>query len=341
MLSGGLDSAVLAFLLRPSVLLTVRYAGQDRYDEFSSAQKVAKAIGAELIVVEPTSSDFRHHAADIVEAIDYPLGNASLLSEYMLYSRAAELGIRVVHGGIGPDELLLGYIRHLLALDGPEAVSLAGLSSYRPLQAHFERAAVRRASAADRYYRLILRGPDLTGNTRRLVHQCFARARDLGQAVSLVDLHTAFPSLLLTSDKLASAFGLERRSPFLAHEWAEFCFSLPIDLKRDGGTTKVFLREFARDLGVPKEVWSGLDKRGFGSPVPEWLNTSLAEWCEGHLRLLQEEHTPELAQLVGRKALGSLSRFDRSRFHGLLISMWRQRQTGLPTPEAVANLTVS
>jgi asparagine synthase (glutamine-hydrolysing) len=342
MLSGGLDSAVLAFLLRPSVLLTVRYAGQDRYDEFGLAQKVAKAVGSELVVVEPTAEDFRAHAESIVHFLDYPMGNASLLSEYMLYARAAELGVRVVHGGIGPDELLLGYVRHSLALDGPAAVSAPGLSSYLPLQKRFEKAATRRASAADRYYRLILRGPDQTANTRRLVHQCFARSRDLGQAVSLVDLHTAFPPLLLTSDKLASAFGIERRSPFLAHEWAEFCFDLPIGLKRDGAYTKRLLRDFARGLGVPAKIWGQVDKRGFGSPVPQWLSSSLSEWCDGHLRFLQEESAPELARLVGRQARGSLSKFDRSRFHGLMMSLWWQRNGGpSPLPSMVDSVTSS
>ena len=328
MLSGGIDSAILAFMLRPPVLLTVRYAGQERYDEFALARKVADALKSELIVVEPTEEAFQSQAETMVDSLDYPVGNASLFSEHMLYAKAAELGIRVVYGGVGPDELLLGYVRHLLALDGPEAVSQPDLSSYQPLQARFQQGAARRASAADRYYRLILRGPDLTANTRRLVHQCFAHSRDLGQAVSLVDLYTSFPPLLLSSDKLASAFGIERRSPYLAHEWAEFCFRLPIDLKRDGLYTKRLLRDLGRDFGIPQEIWTQVDKRGFGSPVAEWLGSSLASWCDDNLRHLQENGAPNLARLIGRQAVRSNSKYDRSRFHGLLISLWWQRGGG-------------
>lgn len=330
MLSGGLDSAVLAFLLRPPVLLTVRYPGQPRYDEYHLAQLVADKIGSELICLEPNEKDFRQQAEKIVEDLDYPMGNASLFSERLLYQQAAELGVRVVHGGIGPDELLLGYARHSLALDGPQALARTELSSYQPLQEKFRRAAHRQASAADRYYRLILRGPDATSSTRRLVYQHFARARDLGQAVSLVDMETSFPSLLLSSDKLASSFGIERRSPYLAHEWAEFCFWLPLELKRQGSDTKMLLRDLAREIGVPRDIWGQVDKRGFGSPVPEWLGTSLADWCETHVRRLLKPGAPPLAQLIGLQAARASSPYDRSRLHALLISLWWQRHDRIP-----------
>jgi len=337
MLSGGLDSAVLAFLLRPSVLLTVRYPGTSRYDESDLAWQVARSIGSDLVCIEPTESDFRDHVMQIVEDLDYPMGNASLFSERMLYRRAAEMGIRVVHGGIGPDEFLLGYVRHALALDGPSAITSPALSSYADLRKKFEVAATRRASAADRYYRLILRGPDPTSVTRLLVHQCFARARDLGQAVSLVDMATAFPPLLISSDKLASSHGIERRSPYLAHDWAELCFWLPLELKKQGSYTKRLLRDFARELGVPRDIWSQVDKRGFASPVPDWLRTTLASWCDEQLTYLYQQDAPWFAHLIGGQATSPSSRFDRSRFHALLISIWwqRQRETLPPAPASL------
>ncbi|MGA5824160.1 asparagine synthetase B family protein [Kitasatospora sp. NPDC094028] len=133
LLSGGLDSSVLAYLMRPQVCLTVRYPGQDRLDESATAAVVARDVGAELVVIEPTAADFTRTLPQIMHALDYPMGNASTFSEHMAYRAVAERGIRVVVGGLGPDEFLMGYVRHALVLFGPEAVLGAGLEAYRPL----------------------------------------------------------------------------------------------------------------------------------------------------------------------------------------------------------------
>ncbi|MFI6816157.1 asparagine synthase (glutamine-hydrolyzing) [Nonomuraea sp. NPDC050328] len=324
LLSGGLDSAVLAMLLRPQVLLTARYPGAPRYDEYDLAKKVADAIGAELVVVEPQVSDFQNRAAEIVEDLDYPVGNASLLSEHLLYRAAARLGLRVVHGGIGPDEFLLGYVRNSIALDGPSITDASDLRSYEPLGQKF-REEDKGTSPADRYYRMCLRGPDLTAKTRNLVYECFDRGADLGQAISLVELSVSMPAMLLTSDKLASAYGIERRSPYLAHEWAELCFQLPLEYKRRSGYSKRVLRDFARDIGVPQEIWANVDKRGFASPVPGWLATTLDGWYHASVSPLEDAGTPALAQRIKRLGAASVGHLGRSRLQALLISMWWQR----------------
>ncbi|MBR7831772.1 asparagine synthase (glutamine-hydrolyzing) [Actinospica durhamensis] len=328
MASGGLDSAVLAYLLRPSVMLTARYPGYQRYDEFDLAKQVADEIGAELIAVEPTPEDFRRHAADIVETLDYPLGNASLLSERMLCAAAAERGVKVVYGGTGPDELLLGYVRNLLALDGGRAVDDPNLDTYGPLKEKFLGSVGPSSSAADRYYRLILRGPDTTGRTRQYVHGCFDRTPDLGQAISLVEIGVALPSMLLASDKLASAYGLERRSPYLAHEWAQLCYALPLAHKRAGLQSKRPLRDFARELGVPAAIWSRVDKRGFASPVPSWLSGSLAPWYEEQLRVLRRPDAPRTASMIADLGARRAGQYDRSRLHALQVALWWSRETG-------------
>ncbi|MFJ3439535.1 asparagine synthase-related protein [Streptomyces cyaneofuscatus] len=116
LLSGGLDSAVLAYLMRPPVCVTVRYRGQDRLDESSTAEVIAPYIGAELIVVEPDHVDFTTVLPHMMRALDYPMGNASTFSEHMAYRKISDLGLRVVVGGLGPDEFLMGYVRQALVL---------------------------------------------------------------------------------------------------------------------------------------------------------------------------------------------------------------------------------
>ena len=86
--------------------------------------------------------------------------------------------------------------------------------------------------------------------------------------------------------------------------------------------------DLARDIGVPRDVWSQVDKRGFGSPVPEWLTTSLAHWCDEQLMYLRTGNAPRLAAIIGGHALSPSSPFDRSRFQAVLISLWWRRNVG-------------
>lgn len=319
MLSGGLDSAVLAATMRPDVLITVRYAGEDHLDETAGARLVADSLGIPLVVISPTPVDFRRRAPDIVHALDHPVGNASLLSEFMLYEKAAELGIRIVVGGTGPDELLLGYVRHAILLDGPRGDGAAALAAYAPLREKFRRSAMPRTSAAERYYRLILRGPDRDGSVRRLVHETFASAPDVAWALSVTDLLTAFPPLVLASDKLSAHFGLERRSPYLDHLFAERCLALPLAHKRTRERgLKAVLREVAADAGVPQVIRDAVDKKGFASPVPSWLDGELRSWSDPWTTYLLavEPHAP-------RGIARSAGRFDRTRMMAVLLGMWR------------------
>ncbi|MEY9839556.1 asparagine synthetase B [Streptacidiphilus sp. EB103A] len=321
LLSGGLDSAMLAYVMRPQVCVTVRYPGQDRLDESAVAALVAKDIGAELVVVEPTAADFRAELPAIMSALDYPMGNASTFSEHMAYKKVAELGLRVVVGGLGPDELLMGYVRHALVLFGPEAVLAAGLESYRPLAAKLIRAAGRPLDPVEAITRLILRGPDTDGQVRCLVAGALARAGgDLARGLTLADLATSWRPLVLTSDKLAAAFGLERRSPYLAREIVELAYRLPTAHKiTDPAAGKRILRDTARTLGLPPEVWAARDKLGFASPVPAWLGGEFKDWADQQItRALTARPDPVRPLLQAGLAQGG--RFDRSRMLAVMAA---------------------
>ncbi|CAM5552211.1 asparagine synthetase B family protein [Streptomyces chartreusis] len=328
LLSGGLDSSVLAYLMRPPVCVTVRYPGQDRLDESRIAARIASDIGAELIVVEPDHIDFTRVLPHMMGALDYPMGNASTFSEYMAYRRIAGLGLRVVVGGLGPDEFLMGYIRHALVLFGADAVLAAGLDAYRPLAAKLMHAAGKDLTEAEAACRLVLRGPDPDSRIRSLVADAIREAGgDLARGLTLADLATAWRPLVMTSDKLASAYALERRSPYLARDLVELSYRLPADHKiSHPAAGKRILREAARTLGLPREVWGSRDKLGFASPVPAWLNGALAGWADAQIHTALAEAPASLRPLLegGLKAGG---RFDRTRMQALMAAAWFHDQT--------------
>ncbi|MGI3202231.1 asparagine synthase-related protein [Streptomyces sp. GLT-R25] len=284
LLSGGLDSSALAYLLRPPVCVTVRYPGQDRLDESQIAATIARDIGAELVVVEPDPIDFTKVLPHMMSALDYPMGNASTFSEYMAYQKIADLGLKVAVGGFGPDELLMGYVRHSLVLFGPDAVLAAGMDAYRPLAAKLLHAADEDLDPAQAITRLVVRGPDPDGRIRDLIAAAMGKAGgDLARGLTLADLATAWRPLVMTSDKLASAYALERRSPFLARELVELSYRLPPEHKIcHPAEGKRILRDAAKALGLPREVWDSRDKLGFASPVPAWLNSQLSAWADAH-----------------------------------------------------------
>ncbi|MBW8487303.1 asparagine synthetase B family protein [Actinomadura parmotrematis] len=342
LLSGGLDSATLAHLMRPPVCITVRYPGQDRLDESALARQTADRIGAELLVVEPTPEDLQQTLPQIAAALDYPMGNAAVFSEYMAYQTAAARGLRVVAGGLGPDELLMGYVRHALALHGPEAVLQAGLVSYRPLA---ERLVDTWSplESLETITRLITRGPDPDQRVRALVAAALVRAHgDVARALTLVELATAWRPLVETSDKLASALALERRSPYLATALVEFAYALPTDFKTRGPAYgKRVLRDAALRLGVPPSVCANPDKLGFASPVPQWLNGPLATWTDQHLTKARSQAPAALHPLLNA-GLVRRSRFDRTRMQALITAAWVLNSPAVaPIAEGTAGATAA
>jgi asparagine synthase (glutamine-hydrolysing) len=328
MLSGGLDSATLAFLMKPDYLITVRYRGAEHLDEFAKAEAVARKLDIELVCIEPGPDDFAKRAESLVYHLDYPVGNASLFSEFMLYEEVARRGTRVVIGGIGPDELLLGYFRHFLMLAASDTFNEGTAGSYGPMVEKFQRITRQHLPVSEQYARLIHRNSDMTLPHSETVREIFSRTLDVGQALTLTDLAISFPPLVLASDKLASAFGIERRSPYLARELAEFSYSLPVSLKHEPPDhSKLLLREVARRIGVPAEISDCTEKKGFASPLPSWLTGPLAKWCDDKLTLAAtDERAPHLVRAAAAKALRApASPFDRMRMQALLFALWWKR----------------
>lgn len=85
------------------------------------------------------------------------------------------------------------------------------------------------------------------------------------------EFHGNMRELLRMGDRMASAWGIENRCPFLDRRIIEFAMALPTECKIDGLTTKVVLRELIKRR---KPEYQFEEKKGLYCSVNKWLNAN-------------------------------------------------------------------
>lgn len=288
-LSGGLDSALIACIAKPSVVFTSYYDYPGKFDEREPARRVAEHIGAEQVFVTLRPEEAPALLETIAYHIDQPIA-ASLVSSFIL-ARAARARVKVLLNGQGADELFGGYIRYVL-LHHEAALG------QDPLFVQYATVARRLwhpsmfGDPALRYLQMNQRVPPQTSRPLEVMRRCFAQHRDLVTQMGFTDMTITLPDLITMDDRGCAHVGLESRSPFLDHRIVELAFRLPGRMKiRGPGVTKWILREVAREF-LPPELVDRRDKMGMVSPLALWLRRELREWAEG------------LVEALGRRKLG-------------------------------------
>ncbi|MFE9399972.1 asparagine synthase-related protein [Streptomyces flavidovirens] len=102
---------------------------------------------------------------------------------------------------------------------------------------------------------------------------------------------------------------------------------MPVEHKiTDPAEGKRLLRDAAKALGLPRDVWGSRDKLGFPSPVPTWLNGPLAAWADDQIRTALTD-APVAWRPLLQGGLKRGGRFDRSRTQALMAAAWFSHQT--------------
>jgi asparagine synthase (glutamine-hydrolysing) len=123
------------------------------------------------------------------------------------------------------------------------------------------------------------------------------------------------PALLRYEDRLSMAFSLESRVPFLDHRLVELAFALPDAVKRSAGWSKYGLRR-ALDGLLPRDVVWRRDKKGFPTPVGNWLRD---ERGSAALDLLRAPHRRSRSLL----SQSAIDRFIHEHIHGSADRSWQ------------------
>lgn len=268
LVSGGVDSAIVAAISKPEFIYTTTYDQYgDDYSELHYAEMVAKHIRKKLHVVRPTPEHFIRYREKIAYHLDLP----GTWTSFNMFCVLEELSkdSKVFLTGEGIDEIFGGYHRYHLLNHDQQIYKLDAMTQYSYLIEKYY------GNPIDRYMRLINRSDDIYNerNNRYLrdkVASYFDRSKSVIHGMGLTDFYTSLQIILHMSDRMSMAYSIENRAPFVDHRLLEFGFGLPDKYKIRNGITKYIIKEIARKF-VPAEIADRKDKKGFMAPVNEWF----------------------------------------------------------------------
>lgn len=133
-LSGGIDSSLLAALLKPKFVITTVVPGEDeRFNELKYAKMVAEHLGIEHIVVEAKDDEFEEDMKIAVKAIGRPIPHFNIFTLFQMYKKLNEMGVKEIVLGDAPDETMCGYARDLIINYLYKVYDFEAFKSYKPM----------------------------------------------------------------------------------------------------------------------------------------------------------------------------------------------------------------
>jgi asparagine synthase (glutamine-hydrolysing) len=293
-LSGGLDSSVIAHLIRrlhTGQLHTFSLRFSDpAFDETPQQHRMANILGTDHHEIVCDSEAIRNALAEVVWHCETPLTRLGPVPMYLLSGLVRKTGIKVVMTGEGADEFLCGY--HIFRENAARRFWARGPNSaWRPsllanLHPYITGGNQRNAmwmqffrknlgATDDPFYSHAVRWENSVWTTR-LLSAAMRERMDLPHTRATLDdalppdwknssplakaqaieITTFMSSYLLSSqgDRVALGHGVEARFPFLDSEVIDCCNRMPRRAKLAGMQDKVALRRLASRF-LPEDVW--------------------------------------------------------------------------------------
>jgi asparagine synthase (glutamine-hydrolysing) len=299
-LSGGLDSSAVVGLASQYVTsvktFTIYFEDGPAYDEREHARTVVARFGAEASERCVRPDDLVDELRRIVWHLDEPSLALGVYPQWHVMALARDAGVKVVLDGQGGDEIFAGYTnyapQHLYGLLGAEPTRFPG----ETLALGFNQGWPTARAAATSALAMRFKAPTvpnagdkpdaalLVPELRQLADvshdewRLWPRVFDgwLTNVLYWELTRTRLPALLRYEDRLSMAFSIESRVPFLDHRLVELAFALPDQVKRSAGWSKYGLRR-ALDGLLPRSIVWRRDKKGFPTPVGNWLRDGRGE----------------------------------------------------------------
>ena len=304
-LSGGLDSSIIAYIIRNHTgvrLDTFSIAFNDPdYDESLFQRRMAEYLGTDHHVLQVGQNEIGKAFPEVIWHTEVPVMRTSPAPMWMLSRMVREHRYKVVLTGEGADEFLGGYdlfkeaaVRRFWARQPqskwrplllrrlyPDIVGL-GKASESCLTAFFGEGL---SDTGSPFYSHAVRWRN-NGRTRRFLSDrvMSASMADRGHGVTgqlplrfdrwhpmaraqYLETRIFLSQYLLCSqgDRVAMANSVEGRFPFLDYRMVEFANRLPTGMKLRGLTEKYLLKKLGRQW-LPPSIWQR-PKRPYRAPI--------------------------------------------------------------------------
>lgn len=204
--------------------------------------------------------------------LDFPVGSMSSFPLWKLAEEASKK-VKVVLSGEGADEIFGGYVRYL-----PVAQEYAMRQKFPSYNSYLFGKYFKYDNYLDAFATITARGRQSREMTKEMLRPYFEMFDDPVNAMGFADFKLIMPSLLQMGDRMAGAFGIENRCPFLDKRIIEFGFSLPPEYKIQHMEQKILLRNLAARRGLGSAV--SMEKKGLVVVYNQWVEAK--DWDRGH-----------------------------------------------------------
>ena len=273
-LSGGLDSSSVVGMMskiQSDPVRTFSIGFDDvRFDETKYAQSAAALFGT-LHKTEKMDPEATSMWPKFIWHTDQPHGDVSFIPMGQV-SQLAAADVKMVLTGDGGDELFAGYDKYLTFFGTEQSPNLEADWAFN----FVHQSGLLLGDEPDMLLRGALRDSFFDADPYRALRVPIESAdhQDPINRVLMAETITLLPgNNLVKPDRMAMAYSLEVRSPFLDYRMAEFAFRVPGAYKLKNGVTKAVFKDAIEPM-LGKEL-THRKKQMFTVPVGEWFREKL------------------------------------------------------------------
>lgn len=242
-LSGGLDSSIIACILRQThsciTAFTAYYPGCNNSD-YETAKKLINDIkNIQHVAIKVSQEDSYPIIDKVTYALEEPMLDQVYLTQYMIYREIADRGFRVALNGQASDEFWFGYYRHYDFQTQLDYIARGDWHRY-----YYNR-------AIDKGL-----GDFIDSSEIRNIIECnlsHFEENDPHRKLTSFAVRNHLQAMLAHEDRLSMASSVEVRLPFLDRTVASLAFATPCNQKYSETSEKLPLR------------------RSFSGIVPEYI----------------------------------------------------------------------